>query len=168
MTMRLAVALLVAAATQACAQPAAGDVPPSAVPARALFSKAHWQVATAGCPIGCSDATRAFLQSQVGRDVQLSTTQFAAAFDDPCEGTLHYDVRSVPATAVVAEVNKGVAPAHRKMVPADLKLDPNRSTTMAIALCHGAAGDMTQARLLSVEADRILVLFEEQSIIELR
>ena len=54
------------------------------------------------------------------------------------------------------------------MVPADLKLEAAGSTTTAVALCHGGAGEATQARLLAIEPDRVLVLFEEQSVIELR
>ena len=163
MTMRKAVALLVSVSLQACAQQA-----PAVAAAVPLFSKQHWKVTAGTCPIGCSDATRKFLSSQIGREVQLSSTQFAAPFDDPCEGALRYETRVVPASAVVADVNKGVAPAHRQMVPADLKLDAAGSITTAVALCHGGAGESTQARLLAIEPDRVLVLFEEQSVIELR
>ena len=132
------------------------------------FTKPDWKVAAVSCPIGCSDATRKFLQTQVGGTVRLSPTRFAAPWDDPCEGALRYDARFVPSTAVVAEVNRGVASSHRQMMPADLKLDPLAATTTAVALCRGAKGEAMQQRLLVIEKDRILVLFEEQSIIELR
>jgi hypothetical protein len=36
------------------------------------------------------------------------------------------------------------------------------------ALCRGAAGDMNLQRLLVVAPDRVLMLSEEQSLIELR
>ncbi len=158
---------LAAAATPAWPQQGASAPAPEQA-ASSPFSKQDWRVARGSCPIGCSEGTRQFLQTQVDGRVTLSPTRFAARWDEPCEGVLRYDVRAVPATAVVAEVNKGVAPSHRQMTSADLKLDPLAATTTAVALCRGAQGDSTQQRLLAVEPDRILVLYEEQAIIELR
>lgn len=161
MKARAILALLAAATAQACAQQDSG-------PAASPFSKPHWTVAAVSCPIGCSEGTRDFLQTQLGHEVDLTSTRLAAPWDDPCEGTLRWDVHAAPTADIVADVNRGVAPTHRQLTAADLKLDPAGRTTTAVALCHGAGGDMTQQRLLSVEPARILVLFEEQSVIELR
>lgn len=164
MTVRWALALCVVVTMQACAQQGASA--PTSAPA--LFSKQHWTIASATCPIGCSEQTRAFLKGQVGGSVELGTTLLAVPFDDRCEGSLRYVTRTMPTAALVAEVNQGVPPSHRQMTPADLKLDPQGTATTAVALCRRGSGETTQQRLLSVEPDRVLVLFEEQSVIELR
>jgi len=157
MSVRFFAALLVALACPACAQPVAAD---------ALFAKSAWQVAKAGCPVGCSAATAAVLKGQVGQPVQLSATQLVAPFVDPCEGQVHVSLKSTPVADIVAEVNKGIAPGRKRLAAADLGV--SGSVSSGWALCRGPAGDTNLQRLLVVAPDRVVLFSEEQSLIELR
>ncbi len=157
MSLRLAAALLAALAAHACAQQ---------VDAAAPFAKAAWTVSKAWCPAGCSAATAGVLKAQVGQAVRLSTTQLVAPFVDACEGQVRVSLRTVPVDEIVADVNKGVAPGRKRLAAADLGVDG--AALSGWALCHGAAGDMNLQRLLVVAPDRVVLLSEEQSLIELR
>jgi hypothetical protein len=157
MSVRRVGALLFALCAQACAQQ---DGPtPSVV-------KPSWVVARAWCPAGCSAATEGVLKAQVGQPVQLSATTLVAPFVDPCEGQVHLALKSVAPAAIVADVNKGVAPGHRRLAASDLGVAGD--AVSGWALCKGAAVDVNLQRLLVVAPDRVLLLSEEQSLIELR
>ncbi len=158
MSVRLVATLMVAVGAQACAQQGSGVAAP--------LAKTTWTVAKAWCPAGCSAATAGVLKTQVGQTVQLSQTQLVAPFVDACEGQVHLSVKSVPVKEIVADVNKGLAPGHRQLAVADL--GASGSALSGWALCRGAAGDMNLQRLLVVAPDRVLMLSEEQSLIELR
>ncbi len=162
MNVRLVAALLVAMGAQACAQQAA--TPPA--DAAAPLARTSWTVSRAWCPVGCSAATAGILQAQVGQPVQLSPTQLVASFVDACEGQVHLSVKPVPVAEIVADVNKGMAPGHRRLAVADI--GASGSALSGWALCRGAAGDTNLQRLLVVAPDRVLLLSEEQSLIELR
>ena len=154
MSARLVAAVLVALATPACAQQVDADAP---------FAKSAWKVAKVGCPAGCSAATAAVLKGQVGQPVQLSATQLVAPFVDPCEGQVHVSLKTMP---VVADVNKGMAPGRKRLAAADLGV--GGSALSGWARCQGRAGDTNLQRLLVVAANRVVLLSEEQSLIELR
>jgi hypothetical protein len=166
MIWRLSAALLAAVAVQACANPGAGEA--GQAPAIEAFAKSDWIVAKAWCPIGCSESTRNLLMAQVGGVVHLSASRLDASFIDACEGSVHYSGRTVAPSAIVAEFNKGLAPAQRRLATSDLGLADATSVSSAWALCHRAAGDMNFAHLLVIAPDRVVVQFEEQSLIELR
>ena len=51
---------------------------------------------------------------------------------------------------------------------ADLGLPEGATLHRAVAWCAAGGYDVPVARLLSIEPDRIVVLFEQQSLIELR
>ncbi|MGN6526463.1 MAG: hypothetical protein ACTHL8_08750 [Burkholderiaceae bacterium] len=146
------------------APPAAALSPQVAGP----FSKRRWTVAAGWCPVGCSDATRQFLQAQVGRAVVLSPTRLDAPFVATCPGPVRFDVHSAPASAVVAAVNQGLAPWQLHAVPADLRLALRGRATTAVAHCRGPRGDVALLRLLAIEPGRILALHGDHSLIELR
>lgn len=150
-------ALALLAAVQACAQ----------VPS-ALFAKSTWQVAAVSCPLGCSDFTRDFLQKLKGQTLTLSTTTFEAPFVERCEGVLRYDVRQRPVEAVLAEMVRAAPPGAKKPGPADLAFSAGATLTTAVALCKQAGREGSYQRLLSIEPGRVQLLFEEQSVIELR
>ncbi len=151
------VALALLGAVQACAQ-APGD----------LFAKSNWQVAAVSCPLGCSDFTRAFLQKLKGQTLTLSATTFEAPFVERCEGTLRYDVRQRPVAEVLAEVVRAAPPGTKKPVPADLGISPGATVTSAWVFCRQAGREGAYQRVLSIEPGRVQLLFEEQSVIELR
>ena len=154
---RLAWALTAAVAVQACAQQASAQAP---------LAKTTWTVAKAGCPAGCSTPLQAVLTSLVGVPVQLSPTQLTASFVDPCEGQVHLDLKPTPVADIVAEVNKGRAPGRKQLAAADL--GASGTPLSGWALCRGAKGDLNLQRLLVVAPDRIVLLSQEQSLIELR
>ena len=159
---RLAWALTAAVAVQACAQQASAPLAGAGAP----LSKTTWTVARAGCPAGCSTPLQVVLTSLVGGPVQLSPTQLTASFIDPCEGQVHLELKPTPVADIVADVNKGRAPGRKQLAVADL--GASGTPLSGWALCRGAKGDLNLQRLLVVAPDRIVLLSQEQSLIELR
>lgn len=147
------------------------EAPPAAALAprvAGLFSKRRWTVAAGWCPVGCSDATRQFLQAQVGRAVVLSPTRLDAPFVAACPGAVRFELRSAPASAVVAALNQGLAPWQLHAVPADLRLALRGRATTGAAHCRGPHRDVVLLRLLAIEPGRILALHDDHALIELR
>ena len=157
---RLAAALGLVA-LQACAQ----TPPPATKP---LFAKAEWTVGAVSCPVGCSKLTQDFLQAQLGKRVVLDDHRFEAPFVDPCVGSVRYLPRQQPVRDVLAELRRTAAPDTRSMTPAHLGVASDAVLTTASALCRDASGEMSYQRMLSIEPARVRLLFEEQSVIELR
>ena len=162
---RRRMALLLAVAV---AQAGAQSGPGASAPASEPFAKPDWIVARAWCPIGCSEATQAQLKAQLGAVLHLAAGRLDARFVDACDGSVRYSVKTVAAAVVVGEVNEGLAPHQRRLAPADLGVAASAQVTTAWALCHGAGGDMNFAHLLLIAPDRVVLLSEEQSLIELR
>ena len=133
-----------------------------------LFAKSQWTVASTSCPVGCADAMRDFLKAQTGRSVRLAPDHVDAPFLDNCDGTLRW----VPSTTTFAELASELAKAHPLdegvLKAADLGLPEGATLHRAVAYCVAGGYDLPVARLLSIENDRILILFEQQSLIELR
>jgi hypothetical protein len=158
-----ALALLVAVAAPARDKAAAdpGVAPP-------LFAKSQWTVAATSCPVGCADAMRDFLKAQTGRSVRLAADRVEAPFLDTCDGS----IRWVPSTSTFTELAGELAKAHPLdsgvLKAADLGLPEGATLHRAVAYCVAGGYDLPVARLLSIENDRILILFEQQSLIELR
>jgi hypothetical protein len=156
--------LLLAAALAAGPTHAQGPIAAVAEP----FAKPDWTVARAWCPIGCSEATTTLLKDQVGRAVHLGAARLEAPFLDACEGSVRFGVRLQSPADLVAEVDAALAPRARRLAVADLGVAAAEIVHSAWALCHGATGETTFARLLVIAPDRVLLLFEEQSLVELR
>lgn len=132
------------------------------------FSKPVWKVARVSCPAGCAQTTLRFLRNQIGRSVQLSTTSLEAPFLDKCEGAVRWEVRDSALATVIDELNRGIAPDARRISPADLETSPKPQIGNGVAMCSGRFGDLTMARAPVIARDRIVLLFEEHSLIELR
>jgi hypothetical protein len=152
--------------TGAAAGPAFAQAAPVVVPEP--FAKPDWTVARAWCPIGCSEATTRLLKEQVGRQVHLGPARLEAPFLDACEGGVRFGMRTQSPAELVEEIDAALAPRSRRVAVADLGVPEAEPVHSAWALCHGAAGETTFARLLVVAPDRVLLLFEEQSLVELR
>jgi len=131
------------------------------------FQKENWRVAAFSCPRGCSASTRNFLGSMVGKPVVLGEDKFEAPFVERCEGKIRFVLRRTPAQAVIDELNQGAASGHSRMKPEDLNLGHGENTS-AVALCRTESGEASYQRLLLIDSHRVLVLFEEQSVLELR
>lgn len=148
-------------ALQACAQPPLPSAPP-------LFAKPDWTVSAVSCPAGCSALTRDFLQKQLGQGVTLGGGRFDAPFVERCARQLRYRTRVQPVSEVLGELRRAAPPSAQPLTPASLGVAGNAVLKTAIALCHAPGGEMSYQRLLAIEPERVLVLFEEQSVIELR
>jgi hypothetical protein len=133
-----------------------------------LFAKSQWKVASASCPLGCAEAMRDFLNAQTGRPVRLAADLVDAPFLDACPG----NVRWVPSTDTLAglgeELSRAHPPAPRPFTAAELGVHDGAPLRRAVAYCAADGAEVPVARLLSIEPDRILILFEQQSVIELR
>jgi hypothetical protein len=129
--------------------------------------KSEWTVARAACPIGCSDAVIEFITQLAGEPVEISPTTFNAPFLDPCEGTVGIDFQRRPVSALLDEVNGARPPGGRSVDAVSLGLSGDLVTS-GVVYCTAGGDRLPVARLLSVETGRILVLFEETSVIELR
>ena len=161
MSVRLVWALAAGVALQACAQQAPAPQPNS-TPA----VKTTWIVSKAWCPAGCATPLQVVLKSLLGQPAQFSASQLTASFIDPCEGQVHVEVKPTPVEDIVADVNKGVPPGRKALTAADLGAEG--APLSGWALCRGAKGDMNLQRLLVVAPDRVLLLSEQRSLIELR
>lgn len=137
-------------------------------PAQPLFAKPDWTVSAVSCPEGCSAPTRDFLQQQLGRHVTLDDSHFDAPFVDRCAGSLRYLPRQQSVADVLAELHRAAPPNAQPPTPASLGVAGGARLTTAAALCREAAGEMSYQHLLAIEPGRVLVLFAEQSVIELR
>lgn len=134
--------------------------------ASSSLTKEHWNVARTYCPVGCSKQLQKFLNNQVGKPVDISDTQFSAPFLDTCDGRVGMVFNTSNADSVLLDINKGMSP--KNVISAnDLNLDRGPINT-AIVYCDTGDLNLPIATLISVESNRILVLFEQQSIIELR
>jgi len=120
------------------------------------------------CPQGCSAPTRDFLQQQLGRHVTLDDSHFDAPFVDRCAGSLRYLPRQQPVADVLAELRRAAPPNAKPLTPDSLGVASDATLTTASVLCREAGGEVSYQRLLSIEPARVQVLFEEQSVIELR
>lgn len=130
------------------------------------FSKHDWKIANAYCPVGCSKKIRSFLKGYIGEMVEVSASKLNAPFLDECDGEVHIALKTTSAQTVIDEINKGMEPT-RKITLKNLKIRSG-PVVSGIAYCNSDDLNLPFARLLSIETDRILVLFEEHSIIELR
>lgn len=130
-------------------------------------ASARWTVAGLHCPLGCSPEIRAFLQSQVGQTVLLGEHRFEVPFMDRCEGEVRVDRRERPTVAMLRELRDGAAPG-RTLDAKSLQLSAP-TVSSAVVFCRTGSGpELPLARLPLVEPGRILLQFEEQSLLELR
>ncbi len=153
--------LAVGAAARDKAAPEAGGAAP-------LFAKPAWTVASTSCPVGCADAMRDFLKAQTGRSVRLDAEHIDAPFLDTCNGTLRWVASTSTFRELASELAKTNPLDNGVLKAADLGLPEGATLHRAVAYCAAGGFDIPVARLLSIEPDRIVVLFEQQSLIELR
>jgi hypothetical protein len=132
------------------------------------FSKTEWKVGRVSCPAGCGEPTLRFLRAQVGRSVHLSAAYLDAPFLEKCEGAIRWELRNNPVATVMGELNGGITRGAKQISPADLEISQRSEITNGVAMCSGRYGELAMARALLVTSDRIILLFEEHSLIELR
>ena len=157
--------LALLAAGAAPARDKAATEPAVAAP---LFAKTTWMVASTSCPVGCADAMRDFLKAQTGRSVRLASDRIDAPFLDSCDGTLRWVASTSTFPELARELSKTNPLDNGVLKAADLGLPDGATLHRAVAWCASGGFDLPVARLLSIEPDRIVMLFEQQSLIELR
>lgn len=127
------------------------------------------------CPTNCGKGIKSFLQPLIGQKVQLGPNQFSGALVDklfdPCDGTVEIKLKPQSRQQQIDELKKMIAP-HHKFDAASLRL-PTQIVS-ALAVCNSKAdgkpgsGVNNMARIISIEDGRVLVLFEELTVLELR
>lgn len=90
----------------------------------------------------------------------------SASFLDKCDGNVHYTYEVMDADRLASQLSQGQSEAKR-FTKKNMRIESPKVTT-AVAFCNSGGSDSTMARILSIEPDRIRILFEEQSVIELR
>lgn len=135
-----------------------GDPPPS---------PRDWQVAEIHCPLGCNAELRAFLRGQIAQAVTISTEPLQAPWLDACEGRVRWVQQRRAVAQLLQELNQGVG-GKARFKAEDLGLADGAQVVSAIAYCRSASSELTMARAPVWEAQRVLLLFEQQSLIELR
>lgn len=119
------------------------------------------------CAGNCPDGVMAYLKTLVGSKVSLSSIHLHAPFLDHCDGETHVEFSWTAASKLAEELEQG-APPRRHLTARSLRLPNDRAILRADAYCRSGATDLPFARFLSVETGRLQLLFEEQSILELR
>jgi hypothetical protein len=164
-TVAVALAAILTTPCASARDKAAADAAGTQAP---LFAKAQWTVAATSCPLGCADAMRDFLRAQTGRAVRLAADRVDAPFLDACSGNVHWIASTDTLADLADELSRAHPPAPRPFTAAELGLRDGAPLRRAVAYCAADGADVPFARLLSIEPDRILILFEQQSVIELR
>ncbi|WLI90504.1 hypothetical protein Q4S45_05110 [Massilia sp. R2A-15] len=100
--------------------------------------------------------------------MNLSATSLDAPFLDKCEGTVRWELRDHAVATVIGELNRGTAPGAKRISAADLGTAQPGEIGSGVAMCSGRYGELAMARAPLVATNRILLLFEESSLIELR
>jgi hypothetical protein len=143
----------------ACRADQSGSGPPAL--------RERWTIAQIHCPLGCSPAVRAFLQAQIGKPVLLGERRFQAPFVDACDGDIRLERRQRATAEMLRELSQGAAPG-RVLDASSLRLSAS-SVSSALVYCRAGMGpELPLARLPVVEAARVFLQFEEQSLVELQ
>jgi hypothetical protein len=127
------------------------------------------------CPTKCSNGIKTFLQPHIGEKVQIGPNRFSGALVDklfdPCDGTIEIKLKQQSRQQQIAELKKMTAPK-RKFDSSSLRL-PTQPVS-ALAVCNSKLTDKpgsaanNMARIISIENGRVLVLFEELTVLEFR
>lgn len=136
------------------------------VPSTGEFSKAKWVVSGGYCPVGCSEPVAAFIKAQIGSGVTLSNAEISAPFLDKCAGSVRYKYAVLDGERVALELSRGQR-GDKRFTAKNLRLESPKVLT-AVALCSDGGSDTVMARIISIEPGKVRILFEEQSVIELR
>ncbi len=131
------------------------------------FPRENWTVSAWYCPLHCPEGIKAYLQARVGSKATLSNTKIDIPFLDHCDGETRVEFSWTSAGELARELERGRPPG-QGLTARDIRLPDDQALLRADAYCLSGGTKLPFARFLSVEADRLQLLFEEQSILELR
>ncbi len=132
------------------------------------FSKENWEVKSYKCLIGCSNRLGDFLKEQIGGNVSLSESHLVASFTDRCMGRVVFRKKSIPVTLLVKQLKEGVHPRSRRKITRNALGLFDNSVDGGLFFCEFNGVESVFLQVLSIENGRILLLFEQLSLIELR
>lgn len=130
------------------------------------FVLQEWKIIKIHCP-DCDKQVKSALQAQTGNKVKLGPTEFSGKLFDTCDGPTEVVLKKQARQEKLDEI-KEVLGAEVKFNPATLQL-PNEVVSASV-FCQGTNGVIggSGARILSIEDKRVLILYGEQAILELR
>src|SRR5262245_46003921 len=121
-----------------------------------------WYVVGARCPTGCSFDLRVRLSGRLSQPLTMTAHRFDAPFLEPCEGVISFDLHS----QTVDALNLGLGEWPR-LTPKNLGLHSD-SRYGGVVSCRAGDATLPFAQIVSLEPDRMLLLQEEGSILDLR
>ena len=134
-------------------------------PVTASLSKSNWVVARGFCPVGCPDEVLSFLDGYRGAPVEIGPDRFTAPFVDACEGRVSLELGPRPTADVIQSLAAGWPPG-QPVTPQSLGLS-SETVTGGVVNCTHEGLTWPIVRILAAEPGRMLLLFEERSIVEL-
>ena len=131
------------------------------------FALQEWQIGKISCPVGCDHDLKLALQSFVGSKVQIGPNQFSGAMFEACDGPTEVTLKQQSKQEMLNEL-KQVLLGETKFNANNLQLPPQ--VVSAMVYCQGTNGVVggSGARIVSIEEKRVLILFAEQALLELR
>lgn len=130
------------------------------------FVLQQWQIGKIHCP-GCDKQVKSALLTTIGAKVKLGPTEFSGKLFDTCDGPTEVVLKKHSRQEKIDEI-KDVLGAEVKFNPSTLQLP--QEVVSAAVFCQGTNGVIggSGARILSIEDNRVLILYGEQAILELR
>ncbi len=130
-----------------------------------LPAQTIWRVASTNCALGCSAQMRSFLKQYLGQSVELSAERLSAPFLDSCEGRVRVELIQQNVASLLNELNQSHG-KKKKFSAKELHITtPEVISGTIFCIMNGQSFPIV--RLPVVAEKRILILFEEQSLIEL-
>ena len=135
-------------------------------PVAASLAKSEWVVARGFCPAGCPGEILSFLDGFRGAPVEIGPDRFTAPFVDRCEGQVSLELGPRPTADLIQSLAEAWGPG--PPVTAQSLGLARDTVTGGVVNCTHEGLTWPIVRILTAEPDRMLLLFEERSIVELR
>ncbi len=133
----------------------------------AEFHNQEWKLSKILCPATCTRETKAFFQPYLGSTVSLGPNQLSGKLFDDCAGSVTVELAQQSRQQQIAELKQTLRPK-RKFSPAILRLPEQPIGAWVYCRAEATQDRNTLARILSIEQNRVLVLFENHTVLELR
>lgn len=130
------------------------------------FALQEWQLASFSCALPCEKPVQQAMQALLGSKMQIGPKQFSGALVESCDGTTEVVPRRV-SRQLALEGLQDILGSAAKLDQAKLALPAE--VLAATVYCQGTNGtvDGSLPRIISIQAQRMLLLFGEQIILEL-
>lgn len=129
------------------------------------FVLQEWKIKKIYCPADCEPALKSALQAYLGAKISLGPNQFSGAMLENCDGPTELELKQQSRQEKIDELKQLIG---EKFQAASLSLP--KEVSSAIVYCQGTNGlaGAEGARILSIEKQRVLILYAEQVILELQ